>query len=48
MRRNAFVQEPGKQLTSSIGGIGAEPSRPDAERILGSFDHSSGRFSLLP
>jgi hypothetical protein len=47
MRGNVFVQVPGKQLTSSIGGIGGEPFGPDAERFLGSLNHSSGRGHLV-
>ena len=34
MRYNAFVQEPGKHLTGSIGGIGREPLRLQAPGVI--------------
>src|ERR1700730_16956331 len=47
MRCNAFVQEPGKHLTGSIGGIGGEPCRVCAEPLLAPIDHGSGLRHLV-
>src|SRR5438105_12367372 len=42
MGRGALVQEPSKQLAGSIGGIGREPLRLQAERCLASIKHGCG------
>ena len=47
MRCNAFVQEPGKHLTGSIGCIGGEPFRLRAEHLLIPIDHGSGCGHLV-
>jgi hypothetical protein len=43
----ALVQEPSKQLAGSIGGIGREPLRLQAERRLASIKHGPGCGHLV-
>jgi hypothetical protein len=40
------MHQPGEVLGRAVGAVGGEPRRPEAEALLGSLNHGSGRADL--